>query len=138
MIYWLFAIFMGMIVWLDPPPQVPPVSLEDQTLSQQARNTVQYLNAINDWRYSHPEQKEGTLPESAVASFSGLHHVLQANRVYLYQSNQPGLMAALLHQTRQSALIGLVKNHRMYDSAGNDMQVNVPATIPDGCLVYLN
>ncbi|MGP2980165.1 type IV pilus biogenesis protein PilM [Serratia nevei] len=140
MIYWLFAIFIGMIVWLDPPQQEPPVSLEDQTLSLQARNTVQYLNAINDWRYIHPEQKDGVIPDSAFgwSSVTGVRNVLQADRVYVYQPDQPGLMAALLAQSRHSALVGKVVERRLIDSVGNDMQVNVPASIIDGSLVYLN
>nr|WP_284468913.1 type IV pilus biogenesis protein PilM [Serratia symbiotica] len=34
--------------------------------------------------------------------------------------------------------MGSVKNHRLFDNSGRDMQVIVPARIPDGAIVYLN
>ncbi|TGC21110.1 type IV pilus biogenesis protein PilM [Escherichia sp. E1130] len=67
-----------------------------------------------------------------------LNNILQANRVYVWQPDTPGLMSALLAQSRHSALVGRVVSRRLIDSAGNDMQVTVPANIADGSLVYLN
>ncbi|MDH1321569.1 type IV pilus biogenesis protein PilM [Enterobacter bugandensis] len=47
-------------------------------------------------------------------------------------------MGTLATVTRNSALLGHVKNRRLIDNQGNDMQVTVPDAIPDTYLVYLN
>lgn len=141
MIYWLLSVFLGLLVWVNiSPHDQTAVQLQDSTLSQRAIQTVRYINDINDWRYNNPSQKDGVIPDSAFgwSSLPELHNVLQADRVYVYQSDQPGLMAALLAQSRHSALVGKVAGRRLIDSFGNDMQVNVPASIADGSLVYLN
>ncbi|QKJ09422.1 type IV pilus biogenesis protein PilM (plasmid) [Yersinia massiliensis] len=139
--YWLLSIFLSFMLWANITPQnQTDAQLQDSILSQQAILTVLYINEINDWRYKNPAQKEGVITDSQLGwkPVPGLHHVLQADRVYVYQLDQPGLMAALLEQTRHSALIGRVVQRRLIDSLGNDMQVNVPTSITDGSLVYLN
>ncbi len=141
MIYWLLSVFLGFLVWTTLPSYDPTGALlQDSTLSQRAIQTVRYINDINDWRYNNPSQKDGVIPDSAFgwSSLPELHNVLQADRVYVYQPDQPGLMAALLAQSRHSALVGKVVGRRLIDSFGNDMQVNVPNSIADGSLVYLN
>jgi hypothetical protein len=141
MIYWLLSIFIGFLVWSNIAPHDQTGSqLQDSTLSQRAIQTVRYINNINDWRYNNPSQKDGVIPDSAFgwSSLPELHNVLQADRVYVYQPDQPGLMSALLAQSRHSALVGKVVARRLLDSFGNDMQVNVPDSIADGSLVYLN
>lgn len=141
MIYWLLSVFLGLLVWVNiSPHDQPGAQMQDSTLSQRAIQTVRYINDINDWRYNNPSQKDGVIPDSAFgwSSLPELHNVLQADRVYVYQPDQPGLMSALLAQSRHSALVGKVVARRLLDSFGNDMQVNVPASIADGSLVYLN
>ncbi|MFN3071446.1 type IV pilus biogenesis protein PilM [Serratia sp. J2] len=141
MTYWLLSVFLGLLVWVNiPPHDQTGAQLQDSTLSQRAIQTVRYINDINDWRYNNPSQKDGVIPDSAFgwSSLPELHNVLQADRVYVYQPDQPGLMAALLAQSRHSALVGKVVGRRLIDSFGNDMQVNVPNSIADGSLVYLN
>lgn len=141
MIYWLLSIFVGLLVWTNfPPHDETGTQFQDSTLSQRAILTVRYINEINDWRYNNPVQKDGVIPDSSFSwvSVPGLHHVLQTDRVYVYQTDQPGLMAAMLAQSRQSALVGKVVSRRLIDSLGNDMQIGVPGVIPDGSLVYLN
>lgn len=141
MIYWILSIFLGFIVWVNVPPgDQAGLQLQETTLNQRAAQTVSYINEINDWRYQNPSQQDGTIPDSSLgwSSVPDLHNVLQAGRVYVWQPDTPGLMSALLAQTRQSALVGRVAARRLTDSAGNDMQVAVPASIADGSLVYLN
>ncbi|MEG0280990.1 MAG: type IV pilus biogenesis protein PilM [Morganella sp. (in: enterobacteria)] len=141
MIYWLLSVFTGFLVWVNVPLSDPAgQQLQDSELSQRAIQTVSYLNEINDWRYLNPAQKEGTIPDSTLgwSSVPNLNNILQANRVYVWQPDTPGLMSALLAQSRHSALVGRVVSRRLIDSAGNDMQVTVPANITDGSLVYLN
>lgn len=141
MIYWLLSIFVGLLVWSNySPHDEAGMQFQDSSLSQRTILTVRYINEINDWRYNNPGPKDGVIPDSNFSwvSVPGLHHVLQTDRVYVYQIDQPGLMAAMLAQSRQSALVGKVVSRRLIDSLGNDMQVSVPATIPDGSLVYLN
>ncbi|WP_142591797.1 type IV pilus biogenesis protein PilM [Serratia marcescens] len=141
MFYWILSVFLGFLVWVNiSPHDQAGTQLQDSTLSQRAIQTIRYINDINDWRYINPAQKDGVIPDSAFgwSSVAGLRNVLQADRVYVYQPDQPGLMAALLAQSRHSALVGKVVGRRLIDSVGNDMQVNVPASITDGSLVYLN
>jgi len=141
MVYWLLSVFIGFLVWSNISPHDQTGSqLQDSTLSQRAIQTVRYINDINDWRYNNPSQKDGVIPDSAFgwSSLPALHNVLQADRVYVYQPDQPGLMSALLAQSQHSALVGKVVARRLLDSFGNDMQVNVPDSITDGSLVYLN
>ncbi|MNV34651.1 PilM [compost metagenome] len=141
MIYWLLSVFIGFLVWSNIQPRDPMgTQLKDSTLSQRASQTVRYINDINDWRYNNPSQKDGVIPDSAFgwSSLPALHNVLQADRVYVYQPDQLGLMSALLAESRHSALVGKVVARRLLDSFGNDMQVNVPDSITDGSLVYLN
>lgn len=141
MIYWILSAFLGFIVWVNvPPDDQAGLQLQETTLNQRAAQIVSYINEINDWRYQNPSQQDGTIPDSSIgwSSVPDLHNVLQAGRVYVWQPDTPGLMSALLAQTRQSALVGRVAARRLTDSAGNDMQVAVPASIADGSLVYLN
>lgn len=141
MIYWLLSVFMGFLVWMNVPlPDPTGQQLQDSELSQRAIQTISYINEINDWRYLNPAKKDGVIPDSALGwtSVPDLHNELQADRVYIWQPDTPGLMSALLAQSRQSALMGRVVSGRMIDSAGNDMQVTVPRGIADGSLVYLN
>lgn len=141
MIYWLLSVFTGFLVWVNVPLSDPAgQQLQDCELSQRAIQTVSYLNEINDWRYLNPAQKEGVIPDSTLgwSSVPNLNNILQANRVYVWQPDTPGLMSALLAQSRHSALVGRVVSRRLIDSAGNDMQITVPANIADGSLVYLN
>lgn len=141
MIYWLLSVFTGFLVWVNVPLSDPAgQQLQDSELSQRAIQTVSYLNEINDWRYLNPAQKEGVIPDSTLgwSSVPNLNNILQANRVYVWQPDTPGLMSALLAQSRHSALVGRVVSRRLIDIAGNDMQITVPANIADGSLVYLN
>ncbi|CAA9995585.1 unnamed protein product, partial [Nesidiocoris tenuis] len=137
MIYWILSAFLGFIIWVNvPPDDQAGLQLQESILNQRAVQTVSYINEINDWRYKHPSQQDGTIPDSSLgwSSVPDLHNVLQAGRVYVWQPDTPGLMSALLAQTRQSALVGRVAARRLTDSAGNDMQVAVPASIADGSL----
>ncbi|RAY97072.1 pilus assembly protein PilM [Enterobacter cloacae] len=141
MVYWILSAFLGFIIWVNvPPDDQAGLQLQENILNQRAVQTVSYINEINDWRYRNPSQQDGTIPASSLgwSSLPDLHNVLKAGRVYVWQPDTPGLMSALLAQTRQSALIGRVVARRLTDSAGNDMQVTVPASIADGSLVYLN
>ena len=141
MTQWILAVFLGFIVWAYyPMHDQSDTQLQESTVNQRAIQTVRYIITINDWRYLNPSQQDGVIADRALGwtSVQGLQHVLMANRVYVYQSDQPGLMAALLKQTRHSALIGKVSSRRLIDSLGNDMQISVPGNIADGSLVYLN
>lgn len=113
------------------------------TTTQQAIETVHYINAINDYLYRHPDALKKpnevvlTAAQIGISPHSPIQHVIASERVFVWQPFSPGLMAALKTQTRDSALLGSVKNHRLFDHSGRDMQVVVPARIPDGAMVYL-
>ncbi|ATW30695.1 pilus assembly protein PilM [Candidatus Williamhamiltonella defendens] len=114
------------------------------TTTQQAIETVHYINAINDYLYLHPDVIKNsnemvlTAAQIGISPHSSIQHVIASERVFVWQPFSPELMAALKTQTRDSALLGSVKNHRLFDHSGRDMQVVVPERIPDGAMVYLN
>lgn len=114
------------------------------SVTQQAIETVHYINAINDYLYLHPDvinspnQVVLTLAQIGLNPHSPLAHVIVGQRVFVWQPFSPGLMAALKTQTRDSALLGRVRNHRLFDNRGRDMQVVLPTNIPNGAIVYLN
>ncbi|WP_254591819.1 type IV pilus biogenesis protein PilM [Candidatus Williamhamiltonella defendens] len=114
------------------------------TRTQQAIETVHYMNAIHHHLSLHPDVMKNssemvlTTTQIALSPHSPIQHVIASERVFVWQPFSPGLMAALKTQTRDSALLGSVKNHRLFDHSGRDMQVVVPERIPDGAMVYLN
>ncbi|HGJ5885128.1 type IV pilus biogenesis protein PilM [Arsenophonus nasoniae] len=118
---------------------------EIKTLTtQQAIETVHYINAINDYRSLHRDviNQSGemvlTASQIGIKPNSPIQHIIAGNRIFVWQPFSPGLMAALKTQTRNSALLGKAKNHRLVDNNEVDMQVVVPKRIPDGAIVYLN
>ncbi|MNY34947.1 PilM [compost metagenome] len=115
--------------------------LQDQTQTLQATQMVRYMNRINDWRYQNPSVDNVSVTDAQLAGWSpvtGLSNLISGGRTWVWRTSQPGLMAALLVQTRQSALVGQVTSRRLLDSSGADMQFTVPAAIPNGCVVWVN
>jgi len=144
MMYWFLVLFLGLILGgLSPEQQAVQKAgtLQDQTLSLQATQMVRYMNRINDWRYLNPGMGDGSVSDSQLTgwkSVSGLSNVIVSGRTFIWRTGQPGLMDALLSQTRQSALVGRVIARRLLDSSGTDMQLTVPPVIPDGSVVWVN
>lgn len=142
--YWLLMLFAGfLMVGLSPDQRAVQQAgqLQDQTLSLQATQMVRYMNRINDWRYSNPAADNVSVSDAQLSgwqSVSGLNNLISGGRTYVWRAGQPGLMSALLTQTRQSALAGRVVSRRLLDSTGADMQIAVPAAIPDGSVVWVN
>jgi len=143
MIYWIFAAFLGFLVVTQVPVRHQADVQEHAAVSDtrlQAIQTVRYMNVLNDWRYDHPGQPDGVIPDTTLgwSPVPGLNNLIAGGRTWVWQPDTPGLMATLLQQTRQSALTGRVSNRRLHDAQGNDMQVSVPSGVPDGSLVWLN
>ncbi|WP_336732289.1 type IV pilus biogenesis protein PilM [Pantoea ananatis] len=143
-LYLLLAIFAGFLIGGISSEQravQQQGQMEDQTLSLQATQMVRYMNRINDWRYNNPGADNLSVSDSQLNgwhSVSGLNNVISGGRTYVWRTGQPGLMAALLAQTRQSALAGRVSARRLLDRSGADMQLTVPSVIPDGSVVWVN
>ncbi|MGK2894514.1 type IV pilus biogenesis protein PilM [Klebsiella michiganensis] len=143
MIYWILTAFLGFLVFAEAPLHHTAKKADQVTVSDnrlQAIQTVRYMNVLNDWRYDHPGQPDGVIPDATLgwSPVPGLNNLIAGGRTWVWQPDSPGLMAALLQQTRQSALTGRVSNRRLNDAQGVDMQVSVPSTVPDGSLVWLN
>lgn len=142
--YWLLMLFTGfLLAGLSPDQRTVQQAgqLQDQTLSLQATQMVRYMNRINDWRYSNPAADNVSVNDALLPgwqSVSGLNNLISGGRTFVWRTGQPGLMSALLTQTRQSALAGRVVSRRLLDSTGTDMQIAVPAAIPDGSVVWVN
>lgn len=142
--YWLLMLFAGFLM-LGPSPDEKAVhqagQLQDQTLSLQATQMVRYMNSINDWRYNNPAADNVSVSDvqlSGWKNITGLNNLISDGRTFVWRDGQPGMMTALLTQTRQSALAGRVVSRRLLDSTGTDMQINIPAAIPDGSVVWVN
>lgn len=140
--YWLLSMFLALFLFTSDMTHRDANQASENAVSenlQRARQTVQYINTINDYLYDHP-QTSGVLSDSVLGftSVPSLTHIIQSNRVFVYQPDRLGLMGALATVTRNSALLGHVKNRRLIDNQGNDMQITVPDVIPDTYLVYLN
>lgn len=140
--YWLLSMFLALFLFTSDMTHRDANQASENAVSenlQRARQTVQYINTINDYLYDHP-QTSGVLSDSVLGftSVPSLTHIIQSNRAFVYQPDRLGLMGALATVTRNSALLGHVKNRRLIDNQGNDMQVTVPDVIPDTYLVYLN
>lgn len=142
--YWLLVLFAGLLLG-GPSPEQRAVQeagqLQDKTQSLQATQMVRYMNRINDWRYSNPAADNVSVSDAQLTGWqgvSGLNNLISGGRTFVWRTGQPGLMSALLTQTRQSALAGRVASRRLLDSTGTDMQIAVPAAIPDGSVVWVN
>lgn len=142
--YWLLVFFAGLLLGgLSPDQRTVQEAgqLQDQTQSLQATQMVRYMNRINDWRYLNPTANNLSVSDGQLSGWThvdGLGNVIASGRTYVWRAAQPGLMAALLTQTRHSALAGRVVSRRLVDNSGADMQLTVPAVIPDGSVVWVN
>lgn len=143
--YWLLALLMGGLLLGGLSPEQRAVNqagqLQDQTLILQATQMVRYMNRINDWLYQNPGIGDMSISDSQLTgwkSIAGLNNVIYGGRTFVWRNGQPGLMAALLTQTHQSALVGHVTSRRLFDNSGLDMQLTVPSVIPDGSVVWVN
>lgn len=142
--YWLLVLFAGLLLGgLSPDQRAVQEAgqLQDQTQSLQATQMVRYMNRINDWRYLNPTANNLSVSDAQLTgwkSVAGLSNVIASGRTYVWRAAQPGLMAALITQTRHSALAGRVVSRRLVDYSGADMQLTVPAVIPDGSVVWVN
>ncbi|EBJ5499590.1 type IV pilus biogenesis protein PilM [Salmonella enterica] len=141
LIFYLLGIFAVAIYGGQPTPsgQARTAQNIQNQLPQQARQTLAYVSALNDWRYDHPLQN-GTITASQLGiPFSGhLKNQVVSNRLWVWQPAKPGLFNALLAESGHSALTGQVRGRRLFDATNTDMQVTVPDAVPDGSLVCLN
>lgn len=141
LIFYLLGIFAVVIYGGHPSPsgQARVQQNIQNQLSQQARQTLSYLSALNDWRYDHPLQ-DGTITASQLGIPFSIHlkNQVVSNRLWVWQPAKPGLFNALLSESGHSELIGQVRGRRLFDATNTDMQVTVPGAVPDGSLVCLN
>lgn len=140
--YLLMAIFSSFLLLASGSLQRDNTTSSEEyaqgTISQQATDTMRYLNSLVDYLYLHPIS-DGSVPDTQLGfAPSGVKNVVQGGRLWVYQPNQHGLLRALAIASSQSAFLGTVKSRRLVDLGGLDMQVSVPAQIPDGYIVYLN
>lgn len=142
--YWLLVLFAGWFAF-GPSTEQRAVQqagqIQDQTLSIQATQMVRYMNRINDWRYDNPSADNQSVSDAQLTgwkSVPGLNNFISGGRTFVWRAGQPGLMSALLTQTRQSALVGRVASRRLLDSNGIDMQISVPEAVAESSVVWVN
>lgn len=114
-------------------------SEQQLSVQQQSCQTVEYMNALNDYLYDHP-MSSGVVSADLipVKPPTGGAHIIQDSRVYVYQPDKKGLLWELEATSDTSALIGKVASGRLQDALGTDMGVSVSSVIPDGDVVYLD
>lgn len=142
--YWLLVLFSALLLGGMSAEQEgvhQDIVLQEQARTMEAIQMVRYMNNINDWRYLNPGVDNISITDTQLTGWKnvpGLSNLISGGRCYVWRTNEPGLMAALLVQTRQSALVGRVVSRRLVDGAGADMQFTVPSAIPDGSVVWVN
>jgi hypothetical protein len=141
----IFLVIFSMADYFDIRKVSIQETAEINTITnQRAIETVNYINAINDYLYDHPDVlvAPGSLVLSdsqiGISVSSEIKHVIEGKRVFVWQNAEKGLMNALKVQTFSSALLGVVKGRRLIDNGNVDMGVSVPSQIPEGAIVYLN
>lgn len=110
--------------------------------TQQAATFIRYMNAINDYLHQNPERRTaGGRLTSAQLGLPGrdtVSHIISQQRVFVWATETPGLMAALREQSHDSALLGRVENGRLLDTAGRALSVTLPSVIPDHVILWMN
>lgn len=110
--------------------------------TQQAATFIRYMNAINDYLHQNPERRTAggrlTSTQLGLPGTDTVSHIISQQRVFVWATETPGLMAALREQSHDSALLGRVKNGRLLDTAGRALSVTLPSVIPDHVILWMN
>ncbi|HGC3714013.1 TPA: type IV pilus biogenesis protein PilM, partial [Escherichia coli] len=110
--------------------------------TQQAATFIRYMNAINDYLHQNPERRTAggrlTSAQLGLPGTDTVSHIISQQRVFVWATETPGLMAALREQSHDSALLGRVENGRLLDTAGRALSVTLPSVIPDHVILWMN
>lgn len=110
--------------------------------TQQAATFIRYMNAINDYLHQNPERRTAggrlTSAQLGLPGTDTVIHIISQQRVFVWATETPGLMAALREQSHDSALLGRVENGRLLDTAGRALSVTLPSVIPDHVILWMN
>ncbi|HDX3841030.1 TPA: type IV pilus biogenesis protein PilM, partial [Escherichia coli] len=103
---------------------------------------IRYMNAINDYLHQHPERRTAggrlTSAQLGIPGTDTVSHIISQQRVFVWATETPGLMAALREQSNDSALLGRVENGRLLDTAGRALSITLPSVIPDHVILWMN
>ncbi|MNE00645.1 PilM [compost metagenome] len=98
-------------------------------------------NRTNDWRYKSG-LKDGNIPVSQLGlpftPDSRIQYQLLQGRLWIWMSEQSGVIDALRAQSRGSALIGTMRSGQLIWLSGQATGLTAPQGVPDGAVVYLN
>ena len=110
--------------------------------TQQAATFIRYMNAINDYLHQNPERRTAggrlTSAQLGLPGTDTVSHIISQQRVFVWATETPGLMAALREQSHDSALLGRVENGRLLDTAGRALSVTLPSVIHDHVILWMN
>lgn len=152
----LLSMFSVFFLFTSDMAQHDANQVMQQTVSEnleRARLTVQYMNAITEYRYKNPEDNHETIDEDKLSykpsASLKLKHVIDNKKVFVFQTERPGLMGALNSVTHNSVLLGRVKRRaqdcRLVDGTNVIMVDTLPKRLTENCcknsnkcLVYLN
>lgn len=141
MTHWMMAFMVGLLTLTVVPPRHIAMTTQSNLPTDtqaQAIATVRYINQINDVLYAHPQNEGVVAIVSPVFPVGRVYNLRYQGRTWVYQSDAPGLMQALVTASLSSSLLGRVVNRQLLDDTGQPTGLTAPPAIPDGALVYTN
>lgn len=116
-------------------------STQNQVGQVYASQILMIANQVNDYRY-HTELRDGTVSYHLLSlpfePDTRIQHQLQQGRLWVWMPEQPGLIEALRHRSRGSAMIGILQGGQLTWVSGVATGLTAPQGIPNGAVVYLN
>ncbi|MEQ9971431.1 type IV pilus biogenesis protein PilM [Pectobacterium carotovorum] len=116
-------------------------STQNQVGQVYASQILMIANQVNDYRY-HTELRDGTVSYHLLSlpfePDARIQHQLQQGRLWVWMPEQPGLIEALRHRSRGSAMIGILQGGQLTWVSGVATGLTAPQGIPNGAVVYLN
>lgn len=107
-------------------------------IEKRSTNFLIYSNGLDNYLISHPSYKGDVTTLINVPQWLGNDNTIKAyadNGVgYIYTSNAPSLLSAILTLTDGSSQIGVSNASQIITSSGN---VAKPSYIPDNYVVYI-
>lgn len=145
MIFWLLPLFFALLAWDGiSTTGKKEAQLQDNALRQRAIETIDIMNHIVEWRNNHrdasgqPADAKGFPEKLIYRNITGakVNWASRGNQTFVWQQNEPGLMSALIEQSRFYGVAGKVEGGKLKDSAGKLIAVNF--TFPADSLVFLH
>lgn len=114
---------------------------QNVNVSAIASSMLVYRNALAEYAYAH-QTASGIVPDNKLDlpkwyfRYPGIEGVIAAGKSYtFYRSPPPGLVAEIVNVTGRSIAIGSASSGRLVTYASDDIEINLPSSIPEGAAV---